>query len=81
MAQRILRLPTVQLQTGLSRSSIYLAISRNEFPKQIALGARAVGWDSNSVQRWVQARIAGHSSEKIRALIAKIDDARSAEAA
>ncbi|MBT4159970.1 MAG: AlpA family phage regulatory protein, partial [Gammaproteobacteria bacterium] len=43
MATTILRLPTVKARTGLSRSSIYLKISQNQFPKSISLGARAVG--------------------------------------
>ena len=38
--------------TGLSRSSIYLRISTNEFPKPIKIGARAVGWPEESIIAW-----------------------------
>jgi prophage regulatory protein len=53
----ILRLPSVKARTGLSRSSIYAFVSRGEFPSPIALGARAVGWNSESVDAWIAARI------------------------
>jgi len=55
---KILRLPQVKAQTGLSRSSIYLRISEGSFPKQINLGGRAVGWELNSIQDWIKDRLA-----------------------
>ena len=58
MAQAILRLPAVKARTGLSRSTIYLRSSENEFPKPISLGARAVGWLGEDIEAWLQARIA-----------------------
>ena len=54
MAQAILRLPTVKIRTGLSRSSIYLRISQGTFPKPVNLGGRAVGWVDTEIQDWVQ---------------------------
>lgn len=44
--------------TGLSRSSIYLRISTNEFPKPIKIGRRAVGWSEDSLIAW-QANVLG----------------------
>ncbi len=57
--QKILRLPTVKERTGLSRSSIYLKISRDEFPKQITLGnnSRSVGWIEEEINLWIEQRI------------------------
>jgi prophage regulatory protein len=55
--QTILRLPQVQIRTGLSRSSIYNAVKAGTFPNRIALGARAVGWDSLAVDAWIADRI------------------------
>ncbi len=52
----ILRIPDVCARTGLPRSSIYLKISLGEFPKPISLGARAVGWVSDEVDTWIDAR-------------------------
>ena len=40
--------------TGLSRSSIYLAVSRNKFPKPMKLGSRAIGWNEEALAQWQQ---------------------------
>ena len=52
MIKKIYRLPEVMDMTGLSRSSIYLRISTNEFPKPVKLGRRAVGWPEESIIAW-----------------------------
>ena len=54
---KIVRLPKVKEMTGLSRSSIYLRISENAFPKQINLGGRAIGWLESDIQDWINQRI------------------------
>jgi len=53
----IWRLPAVMARTGLSRSTIYDLISRGNFPSQIKLGPRAVGWLASEVVDWIEARI------------------------
>jgi len=55
--QYILRLPLVIERTGLSRSVIYKMISTGNFPKQITLGQRSVGWSESSIEDWIQSRI------------------------
>ena len=60
MFKKIYRLPEVITMTGLSRSSIYLQISTNEFPKPIKIGRRAVGWPEDSLIAW-QAGVMGGS--------------------
>ncbi|MFQ5637713.1 MAG: helix-turn-helix transcriptional regulator [bacterium] len=57
MTYRILRLPTVKAQTGLSRSTIYLRVSQGTFPKPVNLGARAVGWVEADIQEWLEQKI------------------------
>lgn len=57
MATAILRLPQVTARVGLSRSAIYLAVSRNEFPAPVPLGSRAVGWVEKEIEAWLQNRI------------------------
>jgi prophage regulatory protein len=57
MSRRVLRLPEVKALTGLSRSSIYLRISNNEFPECISLGSRTVGWLELDIQSWIESRI------------------------
>lgn len=52
MIKKIYRLPEVMNMTGLSRSSIYLRVSTNEFPKPIKIGRRAVGLPEESIIAW-----------------------------
>lgn len=53
MASRILRLPTVLLRTGLSRSTIYARIAEGTFPRQLSLGPNTVGWHETDIGTWV----------------------------
>ncbi|MCM8624395.1 AlpA family transcriptional regulator [Accumulibacter sp.] len=73
-----LRLKQVRAVTGMSRSWIYEAIRRGEFPAPIPLGARAVAWDSASIAAWQAARIAGKSDAEVRELVARPEAARKA---
>ena len=52
MIKKIYRLPDVMHMTGLSRSSIYLRVSTDEFPKPVKIGRRAVGWPEESIIAW-----------------------------
>lgn len=58
MATNILRLPTVKMRTGLSRSTIYLRVSAGSFPAPVSLGGRAVGWIEKEIDDWLAQRIA-----------------------
>lgn len=51
------RLPTVQIQTGLSKSEIYRRIKLGTFPVPLKLGARAVAWPAAVIDAWVKALI------------------------
>jgi prophage regulatory protein len=53
----IWRLPEVLRQTGLSRSTIYEMIGRGDFPRQVQLGRRAVGWIADDVVDWVHGKV------------------------
>lgn len=53
----ILRRRQVQVRTGLSRSTIYAFIKAGEFPKQVRLGPRAVGWLECEVNDWIAAHM------------------------
>jgi len=57
MAHQILRLLEVKETVKLSRSTIYLRISKGEFPAPISLGGRAVGWLEQDIQNWLNERI------------------------
>ena len=64
MRERIYRLPQVMELTGLSRSSIYLALSKEEFPQPVKIGRRAIGWPVKSIDEWKQ-KIKGGYYENI----------------
>ena len=57
MVNKILRLPAVKEQTGLSRSTIYLQISKDKFPAPISLGDRAVGWLEKDIDDWLEQKV------------------------
>ena len=54
---KVIRMKDVIGFTGLSRSAIYQKIACNQFPKQIRLGARAVGWLLDEVNNWVEHQV------------------------
>lgn len=60
---RFIKLHQIMTITGLSRSSIYLAISEGRFPQQIPLGARSVAWLETEVQEWMEACVANRRSD------------------
>ncbi len=72
----LMRRKQVELQSGYSRSTIYLRISQGMFPAPIQLGARAVAWPQREVRAINAARIAGKSDGEIRALVAQLVAAR-----
>jgi len=56
---RIIRLAEVKRRTGLSTSSIYEAMARDEFPRQVSLGSgTAVGWVEGEIDTFIGNRIA-----------------------
>lgn len=76
MSQRILRLPAVLEERGISRSTTYLQVAQGLFTKPVNLGLRAVGWPASEVDAINAARIAGKTNEEIRALVIKLEAAR-----
>ena len=45
------------MRVGLKRASIYQHMAAGSFPKQIALGIRAVGWLESEIDAWLAVRI------------------------
>lgn len=52
-----LRLPSVKLATGLSKSTIYALIRADSFPVPVPLGLRTVAWVRSEVQEWAAERV------------------------
>lgn len=53
----ILRLPAVRARTGLSRSTIYMRISKGTFPRAYPLGGRIVGWLESDIYSWIEDKV------------------------
>jgi prophage regulatory protein len=56
MATAVIRLPEVLRLTGLSRSTIYELMEKGAFPRNFALGCRAVGWGVDDIEAWIEQR-------------------------
>lgn len=64
----LLRLPDVRARTGLSRSGVYVAVSRGELGAPIKLSARASAWPSTAVDDFIRKKIeAGRQQQVVRA--------------
>jgi prophage regulatory protein len=53
----LLKFSEVIAMTGLSRSTIYLLIQAGDFPKQVAVSQRKVGFISEEIEDWIRKRI------------------------
>jgi prophage regulatory protein len=56
MDEAILRLRDVTAITRLSRSTIYRLAQHGNFPRPIALTARASGWRRSEIEEWLNSR-------------------------
>lgn len=65
MSRDLLRIAVVSKRTGLAHSSIYAAIKRGEFPSPVKLGVHTVGWPSDSIDAWIEERIAASAKERV----------------
>jgi len=74
MSLKVLRLPQVIDETGLSKSTIYSRIAEGTFPSQFPLfgSPRLSGWLKGEVDDWVQQQVDNerHSESATRSNIA-----------
>lgn len=59
---RIIRLNTVLVRTGLSRSTIYRKIAEGTFPPQLRISIHGAGWRESDINRWVANPVGWHTS-------------------
>lgn len=57
LSRSILRLPDVIRLTGYKRAAIYRMIKKGKFPNSRKIGPRAVGWNSEEIQKWIDERL------------------------
>lgn len=56
--ERLIRRPEVLRLTGLSRTSMYRLIEKQDFPRPVSLSAKTVAWPASQVNAWIAARVA-----------------------
>ena len=52
----VVRMRQLVTLVGLSRSTIYVLVSKGNFPVPIRLGDKAVGWRVNEIEEWIISR-------------------------
>jgi prophage regulatory protein len=64
MTEVFLRRGDVERVTGLGRSTLYLKVKTDQFPKPIRLGGHSVAWLESEVAAWQQIQIANRDAGK-----------------
>jgi prophage regulatory protein len=61
---RFMRLPEVLALCGKSRSSVYAAIKKGEFPAPVKLSTRSSAWIRSEIAAWAESRVKASRAEK-----------------
>ncbi|MFY0403414.1 helix-turn-helix transcriptional regulator [Pantoea dispersa] len=54
---RIIKVPEVIERCALSRATLYRLLERGEFPRQVRLSTRSIGFYEHEVNQWLAERI------------------------
>jgi prophage regulatory protein len=58
MSLQVYRIADVMHRTGLARSTVYKLMKQGEFPESFQLTETAVGWTEQSIEDFIEKRIA-----------------------
>ena len=61
---RILRIAEVRRIVGICTASIYSYMKKGEFPNQIKIGPRMVGWLESEIQEWIASQVTAARDKK-----------------
>jgi len=53
---RLIRMRELRSVVGIGPSQIYVLMSKQKFPRPVQISVNAVGWRSDEIQEWVEAR-------------------------
>lgn len=56
---RFIKLDEVKRLTSISTSEIYRRIGKDQFPKQITIGAKCVVWIESEILAWMDLMVSG----------------------
>ncbi|TLP36951.1 helix-turn-helix transcriptional regulator [Arcobacter arenosus] len=54
---KFLRITSVMDRTGLAKSTIWLWVKENKFPKPIKLSPRITVWEEEKIVGWMESKI------------------------
>lgn len=54
----LIRLPQVLKMVPVSKTTWYAMVKANEAPKPVDLGARAVAWVKEDIEKWIEDKVA-----------------------
>ncbi|MCS3471227.1 prophage regulatory protein [Pseudomonas sp. JUb42] len=60
----LIRRPEVMKLTGIRTTKLYELIKEGQFPKQVHLGGRTVGWVKSEVIAWNRAQVAAARADQ-----------------
>ncbi len=66
-ADRLLRIVDVAALCSLSKSEIYKRVKRDEFPRAVSIGPRAVRWKQSAIHLWIASRTIAPEREAVPA--------------
>lgn len=72
----LLRMSDVLPQCGVSKGTLNSQIKDGTFPPPVSIGARAIAWPSNEVDKVVRARVSGIADEGLRELVEQLINER-----
>lgn len=75
---QLIKLPVLVLKYAKSRSSIYQDVNDKLLPPPVKMGLRSSAWPLHEIESVIAARVAGKSSDEIKALVAELVSARTA---
>ncbi len=80
MIPKIYRVCDTLKARGIGRTQHYADINAGLFPKPVKIGRRMSGWPESEVAAINTAKIAGKTDSEIRALVRRLELARTVEA-
>ena len=51
---KYIRLQDVMRKTGIAKSTIWLWVKEDKFPKPIKLSSRITVWDESEIENWIE---------------------------
>lgn len=54
---KIIKVPEVLERCAMSKASLYRMLQRNEFPRQVRISIRSIGFYEHEVNEWLAERI------------------------